>query len=135
VAAYAVRGYSEHRVISRLPLGREATMAQPSATIGAQASLPLAKVETEIVTILPDGFEPTQITRPVGRIMLMVNNRSGLGAVTFRLDLDPGIRLLDVTVPRTKLDWVDMVDLIPGSYVLSEANHPDWVCHITITAH
>lgn len=91
------------------------------------------RVETELVTIRPTGFEPAEISRVQGRFLLAVDNRAGLEEVTLRLDRVAGNRLRDVKVPRRKLDWREFVDLTPGRYVLSEAAHPEWNCTITIT--
>jgi hypothetical protein len=68
--------------------------------------------------------------------VLAVENRSGLQAVQLRLDrvAGAGVRLRDVQMPRAKHDWKDALDLTPGSYALTEANHPEWVCNITITS-
>lgn len=92
------------------------------------------RVETELVTIRPTGFEPAEISRVQGRFLLAVDNRAGLEEVTLRLDRVAGNRLRDVKVPRRKLDWREFVDLTPGRYVLSEAAHPEWNCTITITS-
>lgn len=90
------------------------------------------KLEGVLITIRPSGFDPRSISRTAERFTLMVDNRSGLDAVTLRLDREGGSRLHDVFVPRQQLDWVQGVDLSPGEYLLSEASHPDWICRITI---
>jgi hypothetical protein len=113
--------------------------AKPSLTKMAggenQTQMPPAvRIETELVTIRRHGFEPQEITRPADPFILAVENRSGLEEVTLRLDRAAGNRLKEVNIPRGKLNWRDAFDLPPGSYVLTEANHPDWVCSITITA-
>ncbi len=100
----------------------------------AQAKPAPVRIETELVTIRRHGFEPQEITRPADPFVLAVENRSGLEEVTLRLDRVAGNRLKEVNVPRKKLNWRDAFDLPPGRYVLTEANHPDWVCNITITA-
>lgn len=92
------------------------------------------RVETEVLTIRPTGFEPSELTRPQGRFLLAVNNRSGLAEVNLRLDRVAGNRLREVRVPRNKLDWREFVELPPGRYLLTEAGQPNWVCSITITA-
>jgi hypothetical protein len=89
--------------------------------------------ETELITITPNGFDPAEITRPQGRVVVEVDNRSGLEEVTLQLDRTNGGREKEARVPRTTLDWSGEVDLHPGSYVLSEADHPDWACRITVT--
>lgn len=111
-----------------------AAMNEPPVSAAAQALPAAAPLEAELIVIRPSGFEPSQITRPAGRFILAVENRSGLDEVDLRLDRDDGDRLQQVRVPRSKLDWSGVVDPPPGTYVLTEANHSDWSCRITITA-
>jgi hypothetical protein len=92
-----------------------------------------ADIQAELITIVPHGFEPLKLTRPRGRFLLMIDNRSGLETVTLRLTLEGGPRVREMRVPREQPDWSEVVDLEVGRYVLSEANHSDWVCVITIT--
>jgi hypothetical protein len=91
------------------------------------------RLETELITIGPRGFEPSTIRRPIGRFFLAIENRSGLDSVNLRIDRVAGNRLKEVAVTGGQLDWIDVVDLIPGDYVITEAEHPDWVCKITVT--
>lgn len=46
-----------------------------------QGQRPGNHLQAEIVTITPTGFEPSEITRPQGRFILAVDNRSGLNEV------------------------------------------------------
>jgi hypothetical protein len=89
--------------------------------------------EAEVVKILPTGFEPRQITRPRGGFLLVVSNRTGLDDVDWRLDREAGGRLHAVRMSEGRLVSKQHADLPPGTYVLTEAGHPDWVCRITIT--
>jgi hypothetical protein len=79
------------------------------------------------------GFEPAQIARPPGRFLLAVDNRTGLGEVEFRLEREHGARLREVHVNRRGRGWREPVSLPPGTYRLTEATHPEWVCLVTIT--
>jgi|SRR5215213_8971447 len=106
--------------------------AAPSWRVTPQTILPGERLRGEIVAIRPWGFEPEEIIRPQGRFLLRVDNRSGLNAVSLMIDSESGTRLRAETVPRTKLDWREIVDLPPGNYLLKEANNPDWVCKITV---
>jgi hypothetical protein len=90
------------------------------------------RIEAEIITIRPTGFEPTEITRPKGRFLLLVENHSGLGEVDLLLDRENGDRVREARVQR-KPEWREVANLSPGRYLLKESNHPDWVCQITIT--
>ena len=91
-------------------------------------------IEAEIVTVRPTGFEPAAITRPQGEFLLVINNRSGLEEVKWRLDRETGGNLREVRIRDGKLRSGDFEDLPPGRYVLTEANHPDWICSLTITS-
>jgi hypothetical protein len=91
------------------------------------------KVESELITIHPTGFEPTEITRSKGPFLLAVENRSGLREVDFQLAVERGGNVLRVKRSWERLDWNEVVDPPPGRYVLTEVNHPGWSCTITIT--
>lgn len=133
VLAFAAPDYVLHNEPALSPIPAETLKATIEPT-PARAVVPAARVQTEIITILPDGFEPSEITRSHGPVILLVENHSGSGEVSLRLDREAGNRLREVPVTKERLGWSDLVDLNPGKYVLSEANHPDWVCHITIIA-
>lgn len=89
--------------------------------------------EVENVALLPSGFEPTEIMRPHGKFLLMVSNRTGLAEVEWHLGREAGETLQEVRMPEGSLRSKQYEDLPPGTYVLTEATHPDWVCRITIT--
>lgn len=126
LAAYA-RGWLSPRS-SALPASAPAQDdPQPGRRVRSQ-------IEVEVVTITPRGIEPAEITRPAGRFLLVVDNRSDLEGVTLRLDRETGARMHEVPMAREKWDWNQVVDLQPGSYLLTEADHQDWLCRITITA-
>jgi hypothetical protein len=91
--------------------------------------------DSVLITITPGGFNTTEITSPPIPFFLLIENRSGLSELSLRLDRLAGNRLRQASVGREQPDWSDLLDLTPGSYVLSEANHSDWNCRITITPH
>ena len=99
-----------------------------------QRTRPIADFESELITITPHGFEPREITRPLGPFLLMVDNRSGVAATALALTSEAGQRACEMRVPREEPNWSDVVNLLPGHYVLTEADHPRWSCRITITA-
>jgi hypothetical protein len=91
------------------------------------------RIETELVTLYATGFEPLEITRPQGAFILGVDNRTGLENIELRLDRDSGGRVGALQDRKRRLSWRDLIELGPGRYVLSEANHPEWSCIIVIT--
>src|SRR5262249_53887601 len=134
--AYADRGIPSNRgpsprviAIPEQPIEVNPNSAQPPI------SPPMPPVETERILLSPRGFEPQQISRPHGPVLLAVDSRTGLSSVTLRLDKLDGTRLREVTAPLHKAGWRDYFDLTPGSYTLTEASNPAWVCNITVTAH
>jgi hypothetical protein len=88
---------------------------------------------TEVVTLSPKGFEPSEITRPADKFFLLISNQSGLRSVNLQLNRLRGARLIEKELPVGKNDWRNVVDLPAGQYVISEANHPEWTCAITLT--
>ena len=93
------------------------------------------RLEAARVTLRPTGFEPEQITRPAGRFLLAVNDRSGKEDVTLLLVQGTGDRLNEVRMRERarKHEWRQVVNLPPGRYELREASNPEHVCQITIT--
>ena len=90
------------------------------------------RLETELLTLQPGGFEPNEIRRPQGAFVLGVDNRTGVETLELRLVRADGQRLRALEARRRKISWREVVDLAPGRYVLSEADHPDWSCTVTI---
>ncbi len=93
------------------------------------------RLEAERITLRPTGFEPMEITRPAGRFLLAVNDRSGKESVTLLLVRGTGDLLNEVRMrerPR-KHEWRQVVNLPPGRYVLREASDPGKTCQITLT--
>jgi uncharacterized protein (DUF58 family) len=92
------------------------------------------RIEATVITVRPNGFEPAEITRPKGRFILAVNNRTLSTDLELQLERENGNHVREVKVHRNRPNWREVVDLPPGQYVLREASHPDWACRITITA-
>ena len=119
------------------PMNRAPVIAKTSGEVTTSGASEIGsnqeRVEAELITIHPTGFEPAEITRDGGRFVLAVDNRSGLEEVDLQLNRENGSREREARVHRQQLDWREFVDLPPGRYVLKEVNHPDWACLITIT--
>jgi hypothetical protein len=91
------------------------------------------RLNGELLTLTSDGFNPHAFERPKGRVLLLINDRSGSREVTLRLDGEDGQRLHEIHLPPGKRTWKQVVNLHPGRYTLSEADHPEWTCQITIS--
>ena len=98
-----------------------------------QAQRPADQLEAEVITITPTGFEPGEITRPQGRFILAVDNRSGLNEVQLYFEGETGARLSSTPTRQRKLAWRDVIDLPSGVYILRAVNDERWRCRITLT--
>jgi hypothetical protein len=139
IAANERGWFAAARSTSSTPRFSFSAKAQPpesvTASVTQQRARPIADFESELITITPHGFEPKQITRPPGRFLLMIDNRSGLALVTSRLNLGAGIGLREIALPREEPNWSEIINPQPGVYLLTEANHPTWACRIVIAPH
>src|SRR5215212_9849510 len=103
-------------------LTRDAPVVPARAATAASAVVrpdDAAVPATELITITPNGFDPAEITRPAGRVILEVDNRGGLEEVTLLLERENGPREREARVRRSELDWRGEVTLRPGTYVLA----------------
>jgi hypothetical protein len=107
----------------------EAPAVAPAA---AQEGNPAERPDVELITIGPAGFEPAEISRADGQFLLAVENRSGLEDLELHVSKRHGERLRETRFSGRLLDWRGVLSLPPGEYVITEANHPDWRCRITI---
>jgi hypothetical protein len=121
-------------VAPKLKKKPQSTITPPTTRVEISgSSKSKERVEGEIIAVTPHGFEPSQLSRPHKHFVLVLDNQSGLNQIELRLDREKGGRVREVQVIHEKRNWSDDLDLPPGRYVLSEANHPSWSCSITIT--
>jgi len=89
-------------------------------------------LEVELITLRPEGFEPSQLTRPKGPFVLLVDDRSGKDGSSLRLQRLRGEDLRELNTNRRKSEWHDLISLPPGDYLLSDAENPERRCQITL---
>lgn len=113
---------------------KRADVSLATATAISDAQSSQTPLQAELVTITPLGFEPAEITRPQGRFLFAIDNRSGLDEVDFYLERETGGRVNIPLTRRRKLAWREIIDLPPGTYLLRATNDESWRCRISITA-
>lgn len=99
---------------------------------GGSSTRPGSPLEVELITLLPGGFEPSELVRYQDLFVLFVDDRSGKENTSLVLQRVNGERLRPVNLNRKKSQWHDVVDLSPGTYVLQDANNAELRCQITI---
>jgi hypothetical protein len=102
---------------------------QPSVAV-TQSS----RIRTELITILPTGFDPAEIRLTDGQFRIAVDNKSGLDEVTLRLVREGGARVREMRLATGQLKLREKLDLPDGTYLLTEANHANWRCRIVVTS-
>ena len=111
----------------------QATIAPTTETVAPviASAQERERLDSELVTLKPAGFEPAELSRTGGHFVLAVDNQSGLEGLTLRLMREDGAREREVRFGR-RLRWRERVNLPPGNYMLTVAGHPAWACRITI---
>lgn len=121
-------------------LSTEAKATSPALSTKVGAAVPAItqessggeRLEAEVITITPRGFEPAEIIRPAGRFLLAIQDTSRLKELTLRVSRETDGTQFLVPTRKQRRVWRDVVNPPPGRYVLTEANHPEWRCLITI---
>lgn len=97
------------------------------------ANTPSNDLEAELITILPNGFQPAEIVRPAGRFILVFDNQSRLQPLEFRLEQVGKAQVAEVHIGR-KIDSTKVLNLPPGEYRVIEVNHSDWTLKLTLSS-
>jgi hypothetical protein len=90
------------------------------------------------MVLRPHGLEPAEIEIKLGRTLLAVYNRTGLEEIVLRVEREAGSGppagqlLHEERVPLGKRAARRLFDLVPGSYLVTEANHPAWKCRMIV---
>jgi hypothetical protein len=115
------------------PLSNESTTRPTASRPFIRARPASAGIEAETVTVTSGGMEPSEITRPTGRFILALENRSDFPQLTFRLNDDTGQTVLEIAMPDGQSNWNGEIDLPDGHYTLTAADHAGWACQLTLT--
>jgi hypothetical protein len=91
------------------------------------------RLEAELVSFTTTGFNPSEIKRPEGQVLLIIENRSGAIDLKFQLRQPSGDKLREIVMTKGKISSRLLIDFNPGEYELTEINHPEQVCKIIIT--
>jgi hypothetical protein len=112
---------------SRFAVAVGLSPAPARAAAGASESVPPL-----ILVLTSTGFAQDTIEVPAGDVDLTIRNGSGADLLTFNvtqavLGINQSFEVrLGARVSRR-------VNLKPGEWVITEANHPDWTCRVVVT--
>lgn len=110
-------------VAALLVLGQLSGLSQLRQVSAADAN----PRRTALVTITPRGLVPQRIVIAEGPFALRVENRSLAQALTVALSLPGGTSsLLSSSVTPRACDVRQVIDLVPGEYRITVAEHTAW---------
>jgi hypothetical protein len=110
-----------------------------AAVVVPQKDNPKDDTQVKLVTLTPRGFEPDEMLVTQKRFVLAIDNRSQLDDVFIQFSritgnpAAPASKLQEMKMPRAKVNANSVFELPPGDYLLTEANHPNWVCKFTVS--
>lgn len=105
---------------------RESRHVQEPATMSADDEPQVVSIE-----VTPAGFEPSEVSAPRGKFLILLQNRTGRRDLNFWLARENGERVVE-SAPE-KRDWKAHVQLNPGTYIIGETNHPEWQFTLRVT--
>src|SRR5215813_6705666 len=85
-----------------------------------------------VINLTRFGFEPAAATIRAGNCIVTVNNVSGGDSVDLIILRDNGERLIVEKTQKENRRWNKVLDLTPGDYVISVADHPGWTYALTV---
>jgi hypothetical protein len=136
IAVLALGGVSiavRATLVSRPTAAAETGQPSAATALESQKKHARATVPSHVLVLRPNGFEPAEVRWPKERFFLAVENHTDARELKLVLSRENGNRVHDFTRKMRKERGLGILDLPPGEYFLSEANHPKWVCRITIT--
>ena len=109
------------------------THARSGPTPNVENQVLSDRLEAELLVLRSDGFTPNEITRPMGRFLLALQNHSNEEELSLVLKQETGASVREVRLARRQSKFKELLQLPVGKYVLFDTNHPNWTCTITIT--
>jgi hypothetical protein len=127
--AVLVAGVVGIGVRARLKSQAPKTVSPPGVAPLIHQASNTTKPTAHLLVLRPSGFEPAEVSWPKDRFFVAIDNHTSVS------DLEVGGRVKEVNLKMRKQRAAGVFDLQPGTYLLTEASHPGWVCRITITPH
>lgn len=105
---------------------------QPATLLVDQPTAQTTPGDAELVTLRPSGFDPAEISRPSGRFLFGINNRTSFSDLTFQLIDRTGVVVAEHRMVRVRV-WRKVINPPPGRYLVRVVGRADWRCAVTIS--
>jgi hypothetical protein len=112
-----------------------AAKSHPASTTGASQPVSSALTNADVLTttLTSTGFSPRDVSHARGAFNLRVKNQSGQEEIVLRLTNANGDVIANTRLTNKVSAWTTPLELGPGLYTLTEANHNEWICQIQIS--
>jgi hypothetical protein len=107
--------------------------AKDPAVVAVQSKSPATRIPTHVITLRPDGFDPAEVLWQKGKSFLTIDNHSNVSVINLLLERLAGGHVKEIKLRMRKERSAGVLDLPPGDYLLTEVNHPQWVCRIKVS--
>ncbi len=102
--------------------------------IGSAQGPPTRRADQVLSLVLYNsGFEQSLIRVPPGRTLVNVDNRSHVPEVTLDIRREAGESVKALDSRRGRRISRDVIQLAPGSYIVSVAGAPKWIARIEVS--
>jgi hypothetical protein len=116
--------------VSQPALNNRVEANATTAIAPTTGSAPQAENDELQIVLSANGFAQAEVTHAAGAFALAVDNQDVTDEYVLQLKGAGGALLNEIRVQKGSAVWT--VDLPAGTYTLMVANHPDWVCQITV---
>lgn len=124
-----VRGRVNSRNSGANPLAAPSASRSEAVSATASSNQQGGRDETRI-ELSSSGFMPAEIAHSAGSFAIAVENVNVTGEYTLQLKTEGGAVVSELKVQKGSSAW--SVNLQSGNYTLTEINHPQWICRITV---
>lgn len=110
----------------------ETAKAKSIADAGVRDDPSPLPADVAFTSLNSSGFAPSEIAHEAGRFRIVVQNKSGEATLDLRLNGEADSRFTERHTLGDVQGWTAEVELGAGEYTITEARHPDRVCHLTV---
>ena len=100
------------------------------AATGERTAVAYGTFDELQIQLGPSGFSPSEVQHAAGTFAIAVDNTGVSGEYTLRLTRSDGTVVKEVQVQKGSAAWT--TTLSAGEYILTEADHSEWSCRITV---
>ena len=130
---------TSQRVFFLRQFGRAACATLVLSALGLAQTSAVSRPKVLMQNLRLHGFEPPTATASPGKVMLVVHNQTGRPTLTYHVTSPQSLAVsllgalsADVLSTGTKPTGTMLLNLSTGTYTITEAAEPKWVCTLTV---